>query len=55
VPLLIAVTRRRLWLALKIGVILLGANLTTFVLKPLLAQPRAESLLGGSHALPAAS
>jgi hypothetical protein len=30
-----------------VGVILLGANCTTELLKPLLAQPRASSLLGG--------
>jgi membrane-associated phospholipid phosphatase len=40
VPLLMAIVRRRFTLAIAIGVILLGANLTTHILKPLLAAPR---------------
>jgi len=55
VPVFVAVARRRLWLALEIASILVGANLTTYVLKQLLAHPRAESLLGGPHPLPATS
>jgi membrane-associated phospholipid phosphatase len=41
VPVVMALVRRRLWLALAIVAILLGANVTTQLLKPLLAQPRA--------------
>ena len=44
-PVLLAVTRRRFWLALEVGSILVGANLTTRVLKHLLAHPRAEGLV----------
>lgn len=40
IPMLVAVLRGRPRVALAIGVILLGANLTTHVLKPLLATPR---------------
>lgn len=47
VPVLVAVARRRLWLALAIVAILLGANVTTQLLKPLLAEPRAAGELGG--------
>src|SRR5947209_6237800 len=47
IPMLIALARRRLRLALAVGTILLGANVTTQLLKPLLAEPRAASLLGG--------
>ena len=47
VPVLVAVARRRLWVALAIVTILLGANVTTELLKPLLAQPRPSDLLGG--------
>jgi len=39
-PVLIALGRRRLWVALAIVAILLGANVTTQLLKPLLAAPR---------------
>src|SRR5436305_13050222 len=41
VPVLVAVGRRRLWVALAVGAIILGANVTTQLLKPLLAEPRA--------------
>jgi membrane-associated phospholipid phosphatase len=47
IPLLLALLRRRYALAVAIGAILLGANATTELLKPLLAQPRAASLFGG--------
>jgi membrane-associated phospholipid phosphatase len=47
IPMLVAVLRGRPRVALAIGVILVGANLTTHVLKPLLAQPRPASLLDG--------
>src|SRR5947208_2848357 len=40
VPVIVALARRRPWLALAIVAILLGANVTTQLLKPLLAQPR---------------
>jgi membrane-associated phospholipid phosphatase len=45
VPVLIALVRRRPRLMLGIGAILLGANLTTQLLKQLLAEPRAHALL----------
>lgn len=45
VPVLVALARRCLWLALGIGLILVGANLTTQLLKQLLAEARPESLL----------
>jgi membrane-associated phospholipid phosphatase len=48
VPVLVAVARRRLWVALAIVTVLLGANVTTELLKPLLAQPRPSDLVGGS-------
>jgi len=46
-PVVVALARRRGWLATAICAILLGANITTHLLKPLLAHPRASSLLGG--------
>ncbi len=56
VPVLIALARRRLRLALAICAILLGANVTTQLLKPLLAQPRgAASVLDGFSPVAAAS
>jgi membrane-associated phospholipid phosphatase len=55
VPPLIAVVRRRPRLALASAAILLGANVTTELLKPLLAHPRAAALLGGSPPVAAAS
>ncbi len=54
VPVLVAVGRRRLWVALAIVAILLGANVTTQLLKPLLAHPRPTELLAGMQ-LPAAA
>ncbi|HEV7174532.1 MAG TPA: phosphatase PAP2 family protein [Solirubrobacteraceae bacterium] len=55
IPMLVAVLRGRPRVALAIGVILLGANLTTHLLKPLLAQPRPTWLLHGITPLKAAS
>jgi membrane-associated phospholipid phosphatase len=55
IPPLIAVVRRRPRLALASAAILLGANVTTELLKPLLAHPRAAALLGGSRPVAAAS
>ena len=46
IPLVVAVASGRPRVALAVAVILLGANITTQVLKPLLAEPRATSLLG---------
>lgn len=46
VPFVIALVRRRIWVAVTIGAILLGANVTTQLLKPLLAAHRAADLLG---------
>jgi membrane-associated phospholipid phosphatase len=47
VILVVALLRKRFRAAVAIGAILLGANVTTQLLKPLLAQPRASSLLHG--------
>jgi membrane-associated phospholipid phosphatase len=47
-PVAAALARRRPWIAVAIGAILLGANATTELLKPLLATPRASALLGGA-------
>lgn len=47
VPVGVALLRRRGWLTVTIAGVLLGANVTTHVLKPLLAHPRAASLFGG--------
>lgn len=47
VPVLVAIARRRLWVALAVVAILLGANVTTQLLKPLLAHPRATDVLAG--------
>lgn len=47
IPVAIAFARGRLPVAFAVGAILLGANETTQLLKPLLAEPRAASLLGG--------
>jgi membrane-associated phospholipid phosphatase len=55
VPVLVALLRRRRRSALAIGAILLGANLTTQVLKPLLAAPRAGWLLHGLVPVPPGS
>jgi membrane-associated phospholipid phosphatase len=53
VPVLIALLRRRFRLALAICAILLGANVTTQLLKPLLAEPR--GVPGGFSSVSAAS
>lgn len=53
VPILVALVRRRPRVLLAVGVILLGANTTTQLLKPLLASPRPDSLLGGAYVSPA--
>lgn len=45
-PVLVAIARRRLWVALAIVAILLGANVTTELLKPLLAHSRPSELVG---------
>jgi len=45
VPVLLALRRRRVWVAVAIVAILLGANVTTQLLKPLLAEPRARDLI----------
>jgi membrane-associated phospholipid phosphatase len=50
IPVVVAIARRRLWVALAIVAILLGANVTTQLLKPLLAHPRASDLLHGPSA-----
>ncbi len=55
VPVLVAVARRRLWVALAIVAILLGANVTAQLLKPLLAQQRPANLLVGLNSPDAAS
>jgi membrane-associated phospholipid phosphatase len=54
-PPLVALARRRLPVALAVSAILLGANVTTELLKPLLAQPRAASLFHGHHPVAPAS
>ena len=55
IPVFSALVRRRPRLALSIGAMLLGANATSQVLKPLLAEPRSASLLGGGYPVQAAS
>lgn len=45
VPVLVALARRRIWVAVAIGTVILGANVTTELLKPLLAAPRPHELL----------
>lgn len=55
IPVLVAAARRRPRIAAAVGIILLGANVTTQLLKPLLAEPRAASLLGGVSPVSAAS
>lgn len=45
VPVALALARRRLWVALAIVAILLGANVTTQLLKPLLAHQRLSGLI----------
>jgi membrane-associated phospholipid phosphatase len=51
----VALLRRRPRAAVAIGAIVIGANLTTQLLKPLLAEPRAANLLGGISPLADAS
>lgn len=52
VPVAVALSRRRPRVALTVATILIGANATTQLLKPLLAAPRAHGLLGSaSHVL----
>lgn len=46
VPVLVALVRRRPRVAVTLVVILLGANVTTQLLKPLLAEPRLSSIPG---------
>jgi membrane-associated phospholipid phosphatase len=55
VPPLIALLRRRFNVAVAASALLIGANVTTQLLKPLLAQPRADWLLGGWTKVAAAS
>ena len=55
VPILVALGRRRPRVALAVAVILIGANASTQLLKPLLAAPRAQSLLGNLGHVSAAS
>jgi membrane-associated phospholipid phosphatase len=55
IPVAVAVLRGRPRLAIAIAAILLGANVTTELLKPLLAHPRAAWLLGGRAPVAAAS
>lgn len=47
VPVLIALARGRPRIAVAVAAILLGANLSTQLLKPLLAEPRPDLALGG--------
>ena len=47
IPVAVALLRGRPRLAIAVAAILLGANVTTELLKPLLAHPRAAWLLGG--------
>jgi len=55
VPLLVAVARRRFAVAVAIAAILLGANVTTQLLKPLLAHPRYAVAVSGIAWSPAGS
>ena len=55
IPVAVALLRGRPRLAIAIAAILLGANVTTELLKPLLAHPRADWLLGGRTSVAAAS
>jgi len=54
-PFAVALARRRIWAAMSIGGILLGANVTAQLLKPLLAAPRAAGLLTGDRPVSPAS
>ena len=53
IPIVVALLRGRPRVALAVCVILLGANLTTHLLKPLLAEPREAAYFGWS--IPAAN
>lgn len=55
VPLGVALARRRWWLAVGVGALLLGANVTTELLKPLLAAPRPTLRFPGHLPVSAAS
>lgn len=58
IPVLAALARRRVRIALAVAAILIGANFTTELLKPLLAAPRPNNLLTtlpGTDAIGAAS
>lgn len=55
IPVAVALLRRRPRLAIAIAAVLLGANVTTELLKPLLAHPRAAWLLGARSPVGAAS
>ena len=55
VPIALALARGRPRLGLAVAVILLGSNLTTHLLKPLLAEPRPSSLFGGVDPIGAGS
>ncbi len=55
IPVLIALARRRPRVAVAVGVIVLGANVTTQLLKPLLAQARPTSLFGDGVSIAPAS
>jgi membrane-associated phospholipid phosphatase len=54
-PVVVALGRRRLWVALAVCAILLGANVTTQLLKPLLAHPRPANLLPADFPRPDAA
>ncbi len=54
IPVIMALVRRRPRIAMAVITIMLGANITTELLKPLLAQPRASAyLVGSGHVSPA--
>ncbi|HEY2769278.1 MAG TPA: phosphatase PAP2 family protein [Solirubrobacteraceae bacterium] len=55
IPVLVALGRGRFRVAAAAAAILLGANVTTELLKPLLAQPRPANLLGSAPPIGAAS
>lgn len=55
IPIVVALLRRRVPVALTVGGIILGANVTTELLKPLLAEPRAHALLVGKFLPPDAA
>jgi membrane-associated phospholipid phosphatase len=55
IPVLIALLRRRPRVAALLGAAMLGANVTTQLLKPLLAHPRVATLFGGVPPVAAAS